>query len=80
MQSNHTTSNNIQKDELAKAFIKLIEKVSNVKILDTQSCSGFTLNIKPYSDCTKADTITQIELTETQLNHLVTELQQLITA
>ena len=33
MQSNHVADNSIQTDELAKAFIKLIEKVSNVKSL-----------------------------------------------
>ena len=69
-----------EKDKLAKACIKSIEKVSGVKIINNPSCRDFTLKIKQNGDFTEADTITPIELTETQFNRLVTELQPLITA
>jgi len=80
MQLNHLTENGIQSDELARAFIKTIEKISGVKVLDTQLYTDFTLKIKPYSDFSKVDYKTTIELTEEQFNRLIDELQPYTTA
>jgi len=80
MKVSNITNNGIQADEMAKALIKSIEKISGVKILSNPSCRDFALRIKQNGDYTKADTITPIELTETQFNRLTAELQPLITA
>ena len=74
------TDNGIKSDELAKAFIKTIEKISGVKVLDTQLYSDFTLRIKPTADFSRADYKTTIELTEEQFNRLIDELQPYVTA
>jgi len=80
METNHINDSTTQKDELANAVIKTIEKISGVKILSNPSCRDFTLRIGQNGDYTKADTITPIELTETQFNRLIAELQPLITS
>jgi hypothetical protein len=80
MDINHLCENTTQKDELAKAFIKTIEKISGVQVLDTQLYTDFTLRIKPTVDFTIPDYKISIELTEEQFNRLTDELQLLITA
>ena len=80
MRANHINDSTTQKDELAKACIKSIEKISGVEILSNPLCRDFTLRIKQDGDYTEADTITPIELTEAQFNRLIAELQPLITA
>ena len=80
MELSNITGINIQSDEQTRAFIKTIEKISGVKILDTQLYTDFTLKIKPTADFSKADYKTTIELTEEQFNRLIDELEPLITA
>ena len=79
MKSNHlgeTPSNSTQKDELARKFIKTIEKISGTKMLDTQSCYDFTLKI-PHDDYISGDIVTNVEITEEQLQRLREEIKPL---
>ena len=77
MKLNNFSDNHTQTDELARKFLKSIEKISGVNILDTQSCSGFTLELKPYSDFICGDSVTHINLTEEQLDRFIKGLEPL---
>ena len=64
----------IHSDELAKKFIKIIEKTSGVTILNTQHYSDFTLKIIQCDDCIHNNIDTYISITEEQLQNIIEKL------